>query len=349
MRGGRGKRVATWAGVLGVAVLIAAGIALKDVILREWYIYNLEHGDVPAKELAARRLGKLGSGRAVRALLEIIRSEEAAHAQSLIETVCDAIVEAGPDAVHILAEGIASDVDCPYVLCAQLLGRIGPLASPAAPAVLGRLGLEQPDKEYAHEVLGFLAGPEGDAGLRSRVFSSSLEFGDGWVVFWGDATRARERCFPLEYALMAGTALGRLGSGAVPELLAAVDDARPLPRFAAILALAEMRPQAEGVRERIRGRLHDPEKFVVHAAAYALGAIGVREPASLKELSALLEGDDIGLKLQALGALEQLSESPPPAAQMLKRLLNLTEAQLSAAAAEKLKEIRGTEHAAQPR
>ena len=75
----------------------------------------------------------------------------------------------------------------------------------------------------------------------------------------------------------------------------------------------------------------------------------MREPASLKELSALLEGDDIGLKLQALGALEQLSESPPPAAQMLKRLLNLTEEQLSAAAAEKLKEIRGTEHAAQPR
>jgi len=69
MKARRGKLVALWAGVLGIAVLVATGIALKDRIREEYWLWVLENGDEPEKAKATGHLAALGSERAVTYLL----------------------------------------------------------------------------------------------------------------------------------------------------------------------------------------------------------------------------------------------------------------------------------------
>lgn len=65
----RGRRVAWLAGVLGAVVLVALGVAAKDRILEEWYLYRLEAGSEKEREAAAEVILEL---RSVRALVPVM-------------------------------------------------------------------------------------------------------------------------------------------------------------------------------------------------------------------------------------------------------------------------------------
>lgn len=57
----RGRRVAMGAGAVGVVVLLAAGVALKDRLIEAWLTYRFQSEDPGTRENAARSLAARGS------------------------------------------------------------------------------------------------------------------------------------------------------------------------------------------------------------------------------------------------------------------------------------------------
>jgi hypothetical protein len=73
----RGKAVAITAVVLGLGVLVGAGMAAKDRIVEEWWIHKLKTGSEEEKKAAAERLGRLKATRAIPYLIELMAKVEA--------------------------------------------------------------------------------------------------------------------------------------------------------------------------------------------------------------------------------------------------------------------------------
>ena len=72
MNHSRGRLLAFSTAMLGLMVLVAAGMAARDWMLEEWYLRKLENGDEKQQFVAAQKLGEMGSERAV-PLLELMR------------------------------------------------------------------------------------------------------------------------------------------------------------------------------------------------------------------------------------------------------------------------------------
>jgi hypothetical protein len=70
MKAPRGRAVVLSIGFLGLATLAAAGIASRDRIREEYWLWKLEEGDETEKEAAVLSLGELRSLRAVRGILQ---------------------------------------------------------------------------------------------------------------------------------------------------------------------------------------------------------------------------------------------------------------------------------------
>jgi len=87
-------------------------------------------------------------------------------------------------------------------------------------------------------------------------------------------------------------ALGRIGAGAVPPLIAALHDPNPRIRAEAARALSRMGPAAQDAVQPLTERLHDPEREVRQAAARALGQIGPAAAPAVPALITLLETSD---------------------------------------------------------
>jgi hypothetical protein len=69
----RGKAVAITAVVLGLGVLVGAGMAAKDRIVEEWWIYKLKTGDEEENKVAAETLADMRSVRAATPLVNCLR------------------------------------------------------------------------------------------------------------------------------------------------------------------------------------------------------------------------------------------------------------------------------------
>jgi C4-dicarboxylate-specific signal transduction histidine kinase len=67
---GKGKRFALVAGVACLAVVVAAAVVLRRPITEEWYIHRLASEDEATVLEAARSLARLGSTRAIPALIQ---------------------------------------------------------------------------------------------------------------------------------------------------------------------------------------------------------------------------------------------------------------------------------------
>ncbi len=67
----RAKTITVIAMALGAAVLVLGAIALSDPVAEWWYLRKLNAGTPEGKSAAARKLGAMGSVRAIPALLEM--------------------------------------------------------------------------------------------------------------------------------------------------------------------------------------------------------------------------------------------------------------------------------------
>ncbi len=70
---GKGRRVAIVAACLAAATVAGTGVALRDRIQEEWYLWRLERGSDREKDRAATHLGRLRSVKAVPAILKEMR------------------------------------------------------------------------------------------------------------------------------------------------------------------------------------------------------------------------------------------------------------------------------------
>jgi hypothetical protein len=106
MRGGRGKRIALGSGLLGCAVLAVAGIAARDRILEQYYLFKLDHPrgariDHEEDDGLISRLGQLRSVRAVPRILKHldVNTRDASLPKPCIKLCIGALASAGGPAI----------------------------------------------------------------------------------------------------------------------------------------------------------------------------------------------------------------------------------------------------------
>ena len=166
-----GKLIARWSVALGLAVLVACGVAFRDRIAEEWWLYKLESGELEEQKVAAEKLVEMGSVRAVPVMLENLHNvyEEQPH-QGRVFSVLDGSVllilrrlsqhtstrcflvialikivdGSGQGCVRHLVVALDDDHANVRDLAAGLLYRIGPEAREAVPA----LTLTLQDKDW---------------------------------------------------------------------------------------------------------------------------------------------------------------------------------------------------------
>jgi HEAT repeat protein len=120
------------AAAVSIVVLVAAGIAGKEWIRDQWYIWKLSSGDQSKREFAAEQLGKIRSVRAVPSLAQVLTHESGDKNRRLRQICAGALGEIGPgasSAVPSLAKALRDDYGGVQAAAAEALGHIGPQAT----------------------------------------------------------------------------------------------------------------------------------------------------------------------------------------------------------------------------
>lgn len=138
----RQKFVALLTVALGLVVLVAAAIALKDPLLEKWYLHRLESGDEIERRAASEALAHMGS-RVVPGILEAMRRVD--HSSEF--------------AISTLTHHIQFSR---YLIFQDTLNKIG---KPAVPCLVR--ALDDKNSIFAYIVLHILRGMYADAWQRA--------------------------------------------------------------------------------------------------------------------------------------------------------------------------------------
>lgn len=115
MQAKRGKLFTLTIAALGLAVLVAAGLSMKEAAVERWYLSRLEAPSFTERFRAARMLGALRSTRAIPGLVALLRecNEQNAEATKAAEPwstpgllLVGILGEIGPPAVPALAQAL---------------------------------------------------------------------------------------------------------------------------------------------------------------------------------------------------------------------------------------------------
>lgn len=284
---------------------------------------------------AVRALGELGSyaAAAVPALAAALRDE----AGAVTLAAADALVQIGRPAVPALAEKLEDRELAP--LAATALGRIGPAAQEAVPA-LTKL-LDSGNEETRREAILALAeiGPKAESAVPAlmgllKKEGDPLRAGGAYAL----AMIGAERAIPvLEQTVRAeDDELLRMASAwalvhfepdnpayvktAVPKLTQALTHERPLVRVKAAEALAQIGPEAAPAVPALKQALEDEDPEVRIAALDALAAVGPDAGDAVASVIPLLEADDATVRAAAANALGRIGRSADKAVPALRRM-----------------------------
>ena len=249
------------------------------------------------REAAARALADLKPGPEI-AMPAIRRALEHADGAQLTDAL-DALASLGAAAVPELIDALQEEPAQARV--AYILGRIGPAAAPAVPA-LAKL-VHSPNADVQREAIFALAkiGPKAAPAVKSLV----QVFQDGQP----------------EVRYGAAYALGEIGpaaSAAKPALVAALQDSDSVAAVVSAWALAHIDAKCEaactkGIPLLIQG-LEDPEPRFRREAAAALACFGPTAKAAVPALKKVAAGDeDPGVREAATAALEAIGGNAPVA------------------------------------
>ena len=190
---------------------------------------------------------------------------------------------------------------------ADVLGDLGPLAEPAAPALMRRLMLGGECSATTSWALGqigapavpFLAQALSSEHAKARVWATDALLDLGAVAAPAAEALLRALDDPdsdvRTYAPQAIPRFPSVQDRAVPKLLALTQDPEPEVRYAAVEALAEVRGGDPAVHARLRAMVLDPkeEEFNRQFVLQAIDAHVGRDPADLAFLRAVVAlGDD---------------------------------------------------------
>ncbi len=157
------KAIVVSVALVGIAVFLAAGFALKPAILERWYIWELGSEDKALRKRAADNLGEMKSVRALPQLMKLFREEAS--------TVSQALVQIRRPAVPALIREL-KDQDGDRTSAAGTLSSIGPEAREAVPVLIETLR-RQDDRQWATRDNCVLAlariAPESKAVVRALV------------------------------------------------------------------------------------------------------------------------------------------------------------------------------------
>jgi HEAT repeat protein len=112
---------------------------------------------------------------------------------------------------------------------------------------------------------------------------------------------------PFRAVSSATFALGQIGEPAIPALIQALQDKQPVHRANAAMALGFMQHAAAPATSALLAAVEDSNGNVRQAAALTLGRIGCKDERTIRGLSQCLRADDIFVRSQAHGLLQQLA------------------------------------------
>ena len=256
--------------VVGIAVLVASGFALKRPILKQWYIWKLESQWKEERWAAARELGKLGSSAAEDWYGSKLRSVDEEGRKAAAEQLGELGSEG---AVDLLIELLRGEYSRPfYKERSDLISRrqhssvtaLARIGSSAVPAISEVLADGNPRVRQAAAVTLREIGPAAKDAVPALSVLLKVRVVGSASYLWSDAVR-----------MAAIEALGSIGPGAVgavPALSETLKDRwHDLARRKAVEALRKI-GSAEAVPALIRA-LADKDE-VRRLAAFALGTIG---------------------------------------------------------------------------
>ncbi|MGD9720337.1 MAG: HEAT repeat domain-containing protein [Pirellulales bacterium] len=271
-------------------------------------IAKIEPNNQAAREEATKRLGEalhhkdpVVESAAMRAMLELKTPPD-----EIAPQLCECIVKCDPSLLpEMLAVlGAAGDSGVPALAAAlerpeargqaaHLLGRLGPQAEPAVPALL--TALKDQDATVRREVLYALGNIVADKGPVDPAIVAAL--GDGDVAVQATAAYA----------------LGRAGTSAqaaLPQLRASLEAEDPLLRVVSAWALLHVAPKDKSLPAQVLPVLMQGVKsenaMVRRGAAQALGMCGSAASPAEPALRALTRDPDDAVRTAALEALEKL-------------------------------------------
>ena len=150
----RSQRRTVWiVGIVGVAILVGASVGLRDLVLEQWYLWQLESAEEDAQWQAVERLGAMKSERAVPGLVDLMTQLATADpgvAMSFLVFAFPAepprpgtfhvatmrsLAAIGPAAVPPLTKAFAQEHYGVRLSAAFTLGKIGPEAASAISAL----------------------------------------------------------------------------------------------------------------------------------------------------------------------------------------------------------------------
>jgi HEAT repeat protein len=121
---------------------------------------------------------------------------------------------------------------------------------------------------------------------------------------------------------VAVSALGQMGEGAVPQLVAALADENARVRQAAARALGALGPKAKPALTALIDRLHDVDLQVRVNSSIALGAIGVGSGEVVRALANALSDQNSQVRDSVIEALGQLGPQARDAVPALLKMLS---------------------------
>jgi HEAT repeat protein len=129
----RGRTIALLTLVLGLVVLVVAGIMSKDWIVEEWWLHKLRTGTEAESASAAKALGSMNSVKALRHLLKAYSQREDLHPVLVAGRIAK---NKGAESVSQLATALKDADSSIRWAAAMLLGLMGPEAKVSRPDLL---------------------------------------------------------------------------------------------------------------------------------------------------------------------------------------------------------------------
>ena len=152
----KGKRSTYLTVGIGLVVLVIAGLAAKDALVESYWLSRLDSDDASDRSIAAERLGRLRSIRAIPKLIENFRRPTAFYSKDKSAGI-NALISIGRPAVPDLVAAFKQEDSMVRAGAEIVLGRIGP---PAVPALLAALKDQDEDFRSSAAVAFALMGQD---------------------------------------------------------------------------------------------------------------------------------------------------------------------------------------------